>query len=151
VTIDILPDDVLLQIFRFYQVVGPDVPSYQAQKWCTLVHVCRRWRGIVFASPRHLDLRLVCTARTRVKEMLDIWPILPIAIWGFGSALGASWSQWEGADNIIAALKHNDRVCKIELECIQGSLLERIVAVTKEPFPALTLLHYPGWMQCHPS
>ena len=75
-----------------------------------------------------------------VKAMLDIWPPLPIAIWGFGSALGASRSQWECVDNIVATLKHNDRVCKIELECIQDSLLERIVAVTKGPFPALTRL-----------
>jgi len=148
VTIDILPDDVLLQIFRFYQVVGPEVPSYQAQKWRTLVHVCRRWRSIIFASPRHLDLRLVCTAKTQVKEMLDIWPILPIEVWGFGYALGAS--REEGADNIIAALKHNDRVWKIELECFRGSLLERIAMMTKGPFPALTHLRLAAWDEMPP-
>ena len=69
VTIDILSDDVLLQIFRFYQVVGPNIFSYRAQKWRTLVHVCRSWRGIVFASPYHLDLQLVCTARTRQGDV----------------------------------------------------------------------------------
>ena len=78
VTINILPDNVLLQVFCFYQFGRPEVPphpSCQTLKWLTLVLVCQRWQAIVFASPRSLDLQLLCIAKTCMKEMLDIWPI----------------------------------------------------------------------------
>ena len=64
-TLDALrvPDDVLLETFEFY--LGKDVPdrvgNHNYDGWQTLVHVCRRWRRIVFASPCHLDLKLYCT------------------------------------------------------------------------------------------
>jgi F-box-like len=76
VTIDMLPDLALLEIFD--HCVDDDLVDHD---WHPLVHVCQRWRNIVFASPRRLNLRLLCTARTSVKEMLDIWPPLPIAVW----------------------------------------------------------------------
>jgi len=53
-TIEALSDDVLLETFELY--LGKDDPDefdggrgYDG--WQTLVHVCRRWRCIVFASP----------------------------------------------------------------------------------------------------
>ncbi len=33
-------------------------------------HVCQKWRSVVFGSPRRLNLRLLCTKRTPVREML---------------------------------------------------------------------------------
>ena len=54
-----VPDDVLLEVFDFY--VAGDMYSKDREAWQTLVHVCRRWRSIVFGSPRRLDLQLVCT------------------------------------------------------------------------------------------
>src|SRR5260221_7318676 len=71
--------------------------------------------------------------------MLDTWPILPIEIRANGRAL--EQSRGEGADIIVAALEHNDRVCQISLEYLPSSLWDRIAAVTQEPFPALTDLH----------
>jgi hypothetical protein len=66
-----------------------------------------------------------------VKEMLHIWPPLPILV----------WSRRSGAvDNVIAALEHRDRVCRIYLN-LRSSQLERFAAVMQEPFPALTYLH----------
>jgi len=130
--IAILPDDVLLEIFSFYLAVVP-----RTETWHTLVHVCRRWRSIVFASPRRLDLRLVCTVRTRVKEMLDIWPILPIEIWATGDYATAV-SQGKGEDNIAATLEHKDRVYEITVESFSSAVLERIGTAMQEPFPALT-------------
>ena len=69
ISIDILPDEVLLAIFDFfiYRDVGfifiPFVHRATFEDamvaWQSLVHVCRRWRGIVFGSPRRLGLRLV--------------------------------------------------------------------------------------------
>jgi hypothetical protein len=70
--------------------------------------------------------------------MLDIWPALPIVIWNsIDSTLLV-----EGADNIIAALEHNDRVCEIVLERIPNWLLERLAAVMEGPFPSLTFLAF---------
>ena len=129
-TIDRLPDDALLEIFSFYLVKGP----IENEKWHTLVHVCRRWRRVVFASPLRLDLRIDCTAGTRVNEMLHIWPFLPIQIRD-----NRQTRRREGADNIVAALEQNDRVCEINLDHLPVSLLERIAAAMQErPFPALT-------------
>jgi hypothetical protein len=95
VTIDMLPDVPLLGIFDIYVFEGEWIEGWH-QGWHTLVHVCRKWRGIVFGSPRRLDLQLFCTARTRVRETLDVWPLLPIAIW-------EGELDRRGMDNILAA------------------------------------------------
>jgi len=72
-----------------------------------------------------------------VRETLDVWPALPIVIFGDGlSTLGA--------DNIIAALQHNDRVCEVGLWDVTSSQLERVAAVMQEPFPLLTILGLQG-------
>src|ERR1700741_876926 len=75
VTIDILPDDVVLEMISFYL-------ADHSFRWCTLVHVCRRWRSIVFSSPLRLDLQIICTVSTPAREKLDVWPALPISILG---------------------------------------------------------------------
>jgi hypothetical protein len=56
VTIGKLPDDVLLEIFVY--VVGRQVdyfpltgPRRYEHEWRALVHVCKRWRSVVFSSP----------------------------------------------------------------------------------------------------
>jgi hypothetical protein len=56
-TVNKLPYDVLLDIFDVYlNVTGPLVFEERTNRWHTLVHVCRRWRDLVFASPRRLNL-----------------------------------------------------------------------------------------------
>ncbi|KAH9971465.1 hypothetical protein BGW80DRAFT_441975 [Lactifluus volemus] len=77
VTICSLPDEVLLDIFEFCL---PDHWHLRAMAWPKFVHVCQRWRYIILASPLRLDLRLFCTDRTPVEEMLDVWPPLPLEI-----------------------------------------------------------------------
>ena len=47
-----------------------------------LVHVCRYWQNVALESPRRLGVRLLCTARTAVREKLDLWPQLPIVVRG---------------------------------------------------------------------
>ena len=106
------------------------------EQWHTLVHVCRRWRYLVFARPRCLCLRLLCTEKTPVRKMLAIWPALPIVIWNSGDPT----LLVEGADNIIAALEHHDRVRNISLWGIPNFLLERFTSVMQQPFPVLTSL-----------
>jgi hypothetical protein len=67
-----------------------------------------------------------------VRKMLDIWPPLPIEIHYFSV-------DPQAEDNIIAALKHHNRVRSIWLDEIT-ILLERLVAVMQEPFPDLEYL-----------
>lgn len=126
-----LPDNVLLEIFSLYVdcAAGP----YE-DAWHTLVHICRRWRYVVFASPRRLDLQLRCTIKRSAQKMLDVWPALPIAI-EFRSGIIL---HPQVANNIIIALNQCDRIRKIDL-CppIPFSLLNKIRAI-KEPLPVLT-------------
>jgi hypothetical protein len=103
------------------------------EEWHTLVHVCQKWRYVVFGSPRRLDLRLLCEDRTPVKEILDTWPPLPIVISNY------CIEKW-GVDNIIAALEHNNRIFKVNLENISSSQFEKVLAVMQQPFPELTYL-----------
>ena len=139
ISVDALPDDVLIAIFDQY--VNGDVlqgPINTGKEWQPLVHVCRRWRSIVFGSPRHLKLQLFCTERTRARDMLDVWPALPLAIWcdrikGVDNRIG-------GVDNLIAALERRERVCQIALANVQSSDLEIILEAMQQPFPELTRL-----------
>jgi hypothetical protein len=127
VTIDTLPDVALLETFEIY------LDETWIEEWYTLVHVCRKWRYIVFGSPRRLDLRLCCKASTPVRETLDAWPPLPIVVWGDGA------EEW-GVDNINAALEHNNRICELILFDMSSSELEKVLVTMLQPFPALTRL-----------
>ena len=133
VTIDALPDNVLIDIFDFYNREDPYLLFYGPKLWWwhRLVHVCQRWRSLVFGSPLRLDLHLRCTWKTPVREMLDVWPPLPIEIQLYDS---------HDADNIIAALKHRDRVRGISILNPTSPQLEGLASMLQEPFPALTFL-----------
>ena len=123
---EVLPDEVLLGIFEFYldslkktenRVVGTEGCK-------SLVHVCRRWRSIVFGSPRRLDLQLACTGGT-----LDIWPAFPLVVKGLMTI--------SGMDNIVAALGQTNRVSQVDLASNRLQL-EKVLAVMQVPFPELT-------------
>ena len=146
-----LPDDVLLEIFDLYRKIPRLKNDYEndffslsmdedavlrlhkySQKWHFLVHVCRRWRQITFASPRRLDLQVLCKHGTPVRNYLDIWPAIPIVV-AFGGAI-----MPDDEDNAIAALEHPDRVSRVELLHVTGSQLGKIATVMQVPFPVLT-------------
>src|SRR5258708_3166709 len=108
-TIDVLPDDVLLDIFDFCLDQPRRLILDRTKVWQGLVHVCRRCRVVVFQSPHRLDLQILCTTGTPVREMLDTWPALPLVI------LVDTDSLRRGMENIIAALEHRDRMCTISI------------------------------------
>ena len=130
-SIDILPDEALLDIFSLCLVEE----SGHIAPWLPLVHVCQRWRSIVFASPRRLGIRVCYRPKRPVKELLDIWPNLPIHI----SALGYRASPLQSENSLLGALEHDDLICQIQLD---GSYFElgRILPAMEKPFPALTSL-----------
>ena len=141
IPINVLFNDVLLLIFEFYmdedEDEDPDIYLFRSKKqeievWQTLVHVCRRWRSIIFGSPRSLNLRLVCTDKTLV-EKINVWP--PLRVMVYGSRFSPS-----RLDNIIAALEHNDRISDLMVDHYSIPVLEKILAVMRQPFPALTTL-----------
>ena len=150
ITIDDLPDDVLLEIFDFH-VVEYQNPGFvnfgtkrEVESWQLLVHVCRRWRGLVFASPRRLNLRLWCKPVTSVRMFLnvtsarmslDVWPALPLIIYGNGYAE-------DRVDTVIAELEYSDRICQIEIYISWFTTweIEELWTAMQVPFPELTAL-----------
>ena len=130
-----LPDVALLEVFDFY--VKDEMhhmwrPRTRDVTWYTLVHVCRKWRNVVFGSPRRLNLRLYCGDDTPVRETLDVWPPIPIAVRS---------NILRGEDNINAALEYNNRICDIILWSISSPLPASILAALHQPFPTLTKLY----------
>jgi hypothetical protein len=134
IQIDVLPDDVLLQIFDLYVYVEP--VYVKRRIWQTLVHVCRRWRTLVFQLPRRLDLQLCYRTNTTAKNTLDIWPALPLNIWG-------DLPSSSVADNVIAVLEQSNRIRQVFLYSIDIPFgqFEKLLAAMQFPFPELTSMH----------
>jgi len=107
--------------------------------WHTLVHVCRRWRYLVFASPRRLNLRLEYRGRRPMSKVLDTWPILPVILISTVQIRPGD-QQW---DNTVAALEseHCNRISEIHITDMKiMGCWERFAAAMQKPFPELTLL-----------
>ena len=124
-----LPENVLLEIFDFYRK--------DDQGWHLLVHVCRQWRQIIFESPRRLNLQILCTTRTPVTKNLGIWPAFPIVI---EYRYSGSSIKPGGEENVIAALRHPNRVCCVTLD-VPGPQLAKVTTVMEESFPLLARLY----------
>ena len=153
-TIDDLPDDLLLEIFYSYVVRYQDGDFYglvsgtrktirAIQSWQSLVHVCRRWRGLTFGSPRRLNLQLFYTSGISARKSLDVWPALPLLIQGGVSEMSV--------DNVVAELEHSDRIHQISLRCHTTSHLERLWTAMQIPFPELAHLYltFQGWSESY--
>jgi hypothetical protein len=155
---EMLTDDVLLEIFDWYRQTSMEQcnGTWELNQWIILVHVCRRWRNIVFDSSRRLDLWLLCTYGTPdVRKRLDCWPSLPILIkyWPNSEFEPFKPPSREDEDNLIAALEHPDRVHAIQL-AMTSSLWEKVAERMRVPFPALTSLSLwldPGTAPSHPT
>ena len=131
VTIEELSDKVLLKIFRYFLDASP-------RHWIKLVHICHKWRRIVFEAQQPLSLRLFCTQRTPVLETVDCWPTLPIIL-EYGGPLAHRPPTPEDEDNIVAALNRSGRVTSITLT-VTGSLMKKLYKL-KGPFLELEDLH----------
>ncbi|KAH9171660.1 hypothetical protein EDB89DRAFT_2243343 [Lactarius sanguifluus] len=129
VTIGVFSDNVLLNIFHNYLDVSP-------RHWPRLAHICRRWRRIVFAYQRALQLRIFCTYGTPVSKALNCWPAIPIVVqYGGSLELGPPGLVPQDEDNIMVALKQSGLVSSINLTATK-SLLKKLTAF-KRPFSEL--------------
>ena len=116
----------------FREFGDPDT-KWKIESWQSLVHVCRRWRGLVFGSPRRLNLQLFCIPGRSARKTLDVWPALPLFIRGDASETSV--------DNVVAELGHSDRICQIELNCSTTSKIGILWTAMQVPFPELVYLH----------
>ena len=149
-TIDDLPDDVLLEIFDFhvrgYQNLDSDEANFctpytkwKAELWQLLVHVCRRWRCLVFESPRRLNLQIFCSPGIFARKSLDIWPALPLVIQGDRSETLL--------DNVITGLEHglhSDRIRQIDIYYLvdyPASKINELWTAMQVPLPELARLY----------
>ena len=143
-TIDGLPDDVLLAIFDFYVVRYQDLGLHEAafrmhhlkgliQSWQSLVQVCRRWRGLVFSSPRRLNTHLCYDIGRSARNIntLDVWPAIPLLIHGD--------VHETSVDNVIAVFEHSDRIHRVDLRFDTTLKIEKLYTAMQVPFPELTI------------
>jgi hypothetical protein len=129
--IDVLPDDILLEIFDFCMGSPWYEDKARVEEWQSLVHVCRQWRSLVLASPSRLNLQLFCTPKTPARDTLDVWPALPLIVKGCVTSSS-------GTDNVIAALAQSNRVCKVDLFGLADRQWAEVWAAMQVPFPELT-------------
>ena len=141
-TIDHLPDEVLLEIFDSYrQTIDQYDYSYQWKKnyvWLNLAHVCKRWRDVMIASSSRLDLDITVGPQKpgHIKTFLSI--PLPIFVcyncyYGYGDITGSA--LWR----MRAALRHRDRVREISFQGSKASFNDFFRA-TVYHFPVLESL-----------
>ena len=139
-----LPDDILLAVFDFcvvshqdlniYAVIhGTDKSKNKIESWQSLVHVCRRWRSLIFESPRRLNLQLYCDIGRSARKSLDVWPAFPILIRGDVDEASI--------DITIGELEHNDRIYQITLDLYTSSQVESLWTALQAPFPELLHLY----------
>ena len=134
VTISILPDDVLLHIFLFDRWSYDTFLDYGrltlSWGWNRLIHVCRKWRSIIFESPNVFDLKLVCRPWTR-RGLTGVWPSLPIVI---TNVIDVSMPK---DYSFQAVTVHRNRVCEMKLVRLSSQLVKRVILVMQEHFPEL--------------
>ncbi len=132
-----LPNEILLEIFDCHRLATLENSS-DPWKWHRLAHVCQRWRGLIFESPRRLDLRLVYTYKNPLRKSLDLWPDLPLSVWYPRSPRNQRLAP-EDEENVLAVLKHANRICEINLSMTR-QLASKSAGSLKAAFPNLQRL-----------
>ena len=130
-TIEVLPEDLLLEIFDFYRLDAMKQSQGSPWKWHRLAHVCRKWRHVISGSPRRLGLRILCEDEAPIESILAFWPTLPLVV-----KLAANRASNHIPKNVMVALHHPERLCEIDLH-VTSSMLAPIVQVVQKPCQAL--------------
>jgi hypothetical protein len=109
VTVHILNDDSLLNVFYLYRLSlsaedDDDKAPFKGGKralvgecwWYKLVHVCQRWRNLIFGSESYLGLSLVCTKGKFFADIPAHPRSLPLVIDYFDEYSGITVEDEEG-------------------------------------------------------
>ncbi|KAH9992553.1 hypothetical protein BJV74DRAFT_400624 [Russula compacta] len=140
----ILDNDSLLKIFyhcRPLLLEEDNADSYdriserqnwvRERWWYKLVHVCRRWRYLIFASASRLGLCLVYAHATPVTDMLAYLPLLPLII-DYVHQDPSREMTVEDEEGLLLALQHHHRVSRIRLWAPSSNLRKLVVALDRE-------------------
>jgi|SRR5712671_4953113 len=146
ISIHILDDDSLLNVFRLYRITLFDEDETEIFReewvserwWYKLTHVCQRWRCLILGSASHLDLCLLCTYHTPVADMLAHSPPLPIVV-DHLEAYYEKPANSEDEAGILIALLQRSRVRRIRL-CVGVSDLQMLIAAIDDELPMLEYL-----------
>ena len=127
-TIDMLPEDTLVEVFDFYRLDAIQLSPGRLWKWHRLAHVCRKWRHVISMSPRRLDLRIFCQRYgAPISSTLVSWPTLPLVVrYGTGS------ETKHMPRHVLVALRHPDRLCEIDLD-VTSSMTKLMVETIQKP------------------
>ena len=112
-TINRLPDEVLLEIFDSYrQTIDPYDRQWRKKSvWLNLAHACRRWHAVIFASSSRLDLGINVGPQKPdyIKKTLSsgLSIFIEYKYYQFRNISGSA--LWR----LRAALRYRDRVRKI--------------------------------------
>ena len=148
-----IDDDPLLNVSWLYRLlflaIDDDKDNLKGGKklwvgecwWYKLIHVCQRWRNLIFRSASYLRLSLFCTMGTPVAYMLAHSPPLPLVI---NYDDGLSDITREDKERVILALKQRDRVRRVRL-VIRFSTLRKLIVAMEETFPILEDLIVWSW------
>src|SRR6266404_3645048 len=142
-TIDTLPNDVLLEIFAFCVLSPGDQPSRRMGEWKSLVQVCKRWQETIYASPRYLDLSLYLSNGHSITRTLR-WPELPLII------CYSVYNKLECGDYLYDALTQRDRIRCIHFFMRQSNA-DWIAEPMEQHFPLLTHLDLKGYPKLGPD
>ncbi|KAN0105751.1 hypothetical protein V8E52_010710 [Russula decolorans] len=126
-TLSTINDDILFSIFGSYRLVNPEKWNLQ-RRWCPLIYVCKRWRRLIYESPSHLDLHILCTNGTPVADMLKHSPPLPLII-DYQNTCAAMTTEDE--EGILHALQHHRRVRRIVLHAPPQGLHKFLTAMNE--------------------
>jgi F-box-like len=130
VSIDILPDDILLDILHLY-IESQSHSNPWIETWDSLVYVCRRWRNVVLESPRRLNLRLLYTIRSPASGWMSGWRHPVPRSYSLIPAHHGTWTT---------SFRYYDRSGILQLQCLPSSLMESVSEAMQGPFSELTKL-----------
>ena len=134
-TIEVLPEDTLLEVFDFYRLDAIKQSTGRLWKWHRLAHVCRKWRHVLSMSPRRLDLRVLCECGAPIESILSSWPTFPLVVRHNGPK-----SKFL-PNNVIIALHRRHRVFEIDL-VLPRSLIGPIIEAIQEPLQGLERIQF---------
>ena len=139
VTINMLPGDILFEIFDIYRLDALEHSPLGGRfwEWYTLAQVCQSWRSVLLASSRYFDLKVFCTYGTPARETLSSSLDFPV-IARYGGFPESTLLTVEDEDGVIALLDHPARLFEVQLT-VSALILEKMATVepTHQPFSVL--------------